>query len=97
MGLQEELCIGVSVQSPRDRRHSQGAVGSGASSAAPGQGEAEIASWHPRNVDCFGKLAGDGGPILSTLPGIDRYGTKSLRAPVQSHNAVRDKAKARTK
>lgn len=38
-GLQEELCTGASVQSPRDCHPSQDAVGSGASSAAPGQGE----------------------------------------------------------
>lgn len=46
---------------------------------------AEIASWHPRNVNCF---AGDGGPMISTLPGADRHKTKSPRASVLSHRVV---------
>lgn len=52
---------------------------------------AEIASWHPRNVNCFAKMlkfAGDGGLMISTLPGADRHKTKSPRASVLSHRVV---------
>lgn len=64
-------------------------------SCSSGTGGAEMASWHPRNATAL-QSSSLLGPVLSTLPGTRRHRTKSLRAPVLSHTAVRGKTKSRT-
>ena len=91
-GSRTPLHTGAAAQGPRGLMgRLPGSCGPGrlfCSSRAEG---AEIASWHPRNVNCFTKMlefAGDGGLIISTLPGADRHETKSPRASVLSHRVV---------